>query len=137
MAGEFLFVKAGEMAEIDYDAWDDEYDAIVNGERDNMWGMDGVPDIPVATETVFGDKWHESNGRKYILLGERVRVEIPFSEVAMYMSVAGRHMEIELTDSAYPMAQLWDGDRKFSAPITTGEAGVYQDQYGYYVYEVK
>ena len=32
------------------------------------------------------------------------------------------------------MAQLWKDGRRFSFPVTTGEAGFYQDAHGYYTY---
>jgi|SRR5215218_4631232 len=125
------------MAKIDYDAWDTEYDAIVNGERDNMWGMQGVPDIPVATETVFGDKWHEGNGKKYILPGERVRVEIPHSVVAEHLDIIGQQMEVELRDGVFPFATVYRDGKPYFEALSTAEAGMEQDQYGFYVYEVK
>jgi hypothetical protein len=50
-------------------------------------------------------------------------VELPYSEVCMHMRVAGRLMWVARIGER--MAQLYDdGGRKFSAPITSGEAGL-------------
>jgi len=64
----------------------------------------------------------------YLAPGNRVRMELPFSEVCMHMQVAGKVMTVELLDREYPMAQLFhDNGHEFSAPITCGEAGFYWD----------
>jgi hypothetical protein len=58
--------------------------------------------------------------------GDRVRLELPCSEVCMSMRVAGKVMTVVVTTGRYPMAQLIDGEgHEFSGPITTGEAGIY------------
>jgi hypothetical protein len=68
--------------------------------------------------------------------GDRVRLELPHSEVCMHMRVAGRVMDVELTDGEHTMAQLLNPDGSaFSLPITTGEAGIYgSPRDGYYCY---
>ena len=66
--------------------------------------------------------------------GEFTDMEIGFSEVACHMQVAGKLMTVQLLEDGR-MAQLYDADgRKFSAPITYGEAGIYRDGAGYYHY---
>ena len=66
--------------------------------------------------------------QQYVTPGQRVRMELPFSEVCMHMQVAGKVMVVQLLDREYPMAQLHrDDGTEFSAPITTGEAGFYWD----------
>lgn len=53
---------------------------------------------------------------------DAVRVELPFSEVCMHMRVAGRTMWVAPVGT---MAQIYDDDgRKFSIPVTRGEAGL-------------
>lgn len=66
-------------------------------------------------------------GTKVIVVpGDRVRVRLPYSELCCHMRVAGRVMAVEITDGAYPAAQLiGDDGSPFSAPITLGEAGIY------------
>jgi hypothetical protein len=60
--------------------------------------------------------------------GDHVRIELPFSEVCMHMRVAGRVMDVRMTEGRYPMAQLLNPDgSEFSAPILTTEAGIYGD----------
>ena len=50
------------------------------------------------------------------------RLTLPYSEVCMHMKVAGKEMWGSLCGDW--MVQLWDDDgRKFSFPITRGEAG--------------
>jgi len=68
--------------------------------------------------------------------GDRVRIELPHSEVCMHMRVAGRVMDVRMTEGRYPMAQLLNPDgSEFSAPILTAEAGIYGDvERGFYCY---
>jgi hypothetical protein len=68
--------------------------------------------------------------------GDRVPLELPYSEVCMHMRVAGRVMDVQLTDGEYPMAQLMNEDgSEFSLPVTTGEAGIYGTlRDGFYCY---
>lgn len=73
------------------------------------------------------------NGKRYIGIGERLVVELPFSEVNMYMRVAGERMEVALVN--WLMVQIFKDGRPFSAPITYGEAGIFKDENGYYTYE--
>lgn len=72
---------------------------------------------------------------KRIKPGEFGKAEMPHSEVCMHMRVAGKTMKFQLLDKQYPSVQLYkDDDTFFSGPITTGEAGVFTDDQGYYYY---
>lgn len=67
-----------------------------------------------------------------------VLIELPHSEVNMHMQVAGKGMLVQLQANAdgCHSAQLFTCDgRKFSGPITTGEAGLRWDNINnqYYV----
>lgn len=74
--------------------------------------------------------------KTYVKPGEYFETEMPYSEVCMHMRIAGKVMRGELLDRQYPMVQLYDVDgRKYSSPITTGEAGLYEDSEGYYYYK--
>jgi hypothetical protein len=72
--------------------------------------------------------------------GEVVMVELPHSEVCMYMRIAGAVHEVELireSRSGLAMAQILDRDRRpFGGAVTPGEAGIYSDSRGFYAYEV-
>lgn len=70
----------------------------------------------------------------YVVKGEQVTHHMPFSEVCMHMGIAGKQMHCIMQDNG--MVQLFDleGD-KFSFPITSGEAGFYQDANGFYYNE--
>ena len=66
-----------------------------------------------------------------IHFGEKGKQHMPFSEVCCYMNVAGKEMDFELMDDS--MVQLFDpGGSPYSFPITSGEAGLYRDEEGYY-----
>ncbi|KPM50259.1 hypothetical protein ACG83_41305 [Frankia sp. R43] len=69
----------------------------------------------------------------YVAPGETRSVVLPYSEVCMYLQVAGRRMrcEIQAPDGRSPAVQLLDDDgRPFSFPITLGEAGFHRDGQG-------
>jgi len=75
--------------------------------------------------------------KQYVDIGQRVRMEIGWSECAMSMRVAGRVMDVELLPSPVhgAVAQLFDDSgREYSAPILIGEAGLYRDEVGIYCY---
>jgi hypothetical protein len=60
---------------------------------------------------------------EYIVPENATRVVLPFSEVCMYMRVAGREMWV--APVGLGMAQLYSDDgSRFSMPITRGEAGI-------------
>ena len=75
---------------------------------------------------------------KHVKVGDIVTVELPLSGVCQHMKVAGRQRRVKLVDGGgTPMAQILAGnvgERPFSAPITMGEAGFYQDADGWYCY---
>jgi len=74
-----------------------------------------------------------------VKVGDRFPIEIAFSEVCMHMQVAGQILDVELLPSEGhgAIAQLYKNGQEFSAPILTGEAGVYQDADGYYAYVIE
>lgn len=78
----------------------------------------------------------DHSSRRAARPGDRLRLELPHSEVCMHMRVAGRVMDVRLTEGEHPMAQLLNEDgSEFSFPITTGEAGIYgslRDGFSYY-----
>jgi hypothetical protein len=81
-----------------------------------------------------GPKRKDPQPRKqYIVRGERVPNEMPWSEVCMHMRVAGLVLDVEIIGEQYPMAQLYRDGQPFSAPITLGEAGIHQDIDGFYI----
>jgi len=61
--------------------------------------------------------------------------EMPFSEVCMFMGIAGKIMGCEIVGDR-PVVQLYDIPSKqpFSFPILLGEAGVFEQDGKYYVY---
>lgn len=64
-----------------------------------------------------------------VALGDTIEHELPYSEVCMYMRVAGKRMRVTVLDGG--MAQLWgDFDSPYSFPITWGEAGIFRDHTG-------
>ena len=68
--------------------------------------------------------------------GWQVRLELPYSEVCMHMRVAGKVMDVRMTEGRYPMAQLLKPNGfEFSAPILPCEAGIYGSvDEGFYCY---
>lgn len=67
--------------------------------------------------------------------GEYGRAKMPHSEVCIHMRVAGKEMDFLLIDKEYPSVQLLNPDgSNFSGPITRGEAGIFEDEEGYYYY---
>lgn len=58
----------------------------------------------------------------YAAVGQRVTVELPFSEVCMYMRVAGKRMDV-VVHEGYAQIVREDGS-PWCGPITHGEAGV-------------
>ena len=78
---------------------------------------------------------YDYNKQTRLLPGMRVTLLLPYSEVCMHMRVADHLAEAELTNSEYPGIQLYTKDgHQFSGSITTGEAGVYRDDQGFYFY---
>jgi hypothetical protein len=64
--------------------------------------------------------------RHFVRIGETVRLELPYTEVCMFMRVAGEIFDVQLQGEQYPVAQLYRLDgTPFSFPITPGEAGLF------------
>lgn len=71
--------------------------------------------------------------RKDLRIGDIVELELPFSEVCTHMKVAGQKRKVKIVLAG---AQILEADgSNFSFPVGYGEAGVYQDTDGFYVYE--
>ena len=74
--------------------------------------------------------------------GEVALMELPFSEVNMCMGVAGREMRVRLLVGetrdghlTYAAQLLREDGSNYSAPITIGEAGIFQTgsyEFGYH-----
>jgi hypothetical protein len=63
--------------------------------------------------------------------GQELVLQLPYSEVCMYLRVAGTRMRARLL--ADGMVQLLDPDgHQFSFPITAGEAGLVHDHDGWH-----
>lgn len=76
--------------------------------------------------------------------GQRIAVIGCYSEAMMHLGHAGKPIEISLEPSRYMngeiapggrmMGQVWVDGKPFSFPVTTGEAGFYEDDKGHYTY---
>jgi hypothetical protein len=66
--------------------------------------------------------------------GEFGLKEMPYSEACMHMKIAGEFLQFQITESQYPMVQLFKEGRPFSFPVTLGEAGIYRDGEELYYY---
>jgi len=64
-------------------------------------------------------------------VGEAV---MPYSEVCMHMRVAGKKMGFKVLDNRMVQLMSLPDMKLFSAPITLGEAGIYEDNEGMYYY---
>jgi hypothetical protein len=70
-------------------------------------------------------------GTQPIQPGQEFVLELPYSEVCMYLRVAGTRMRARLLPGG--MVQLLDPDgHQFSFPITAGEAGLHHDHDGWH-----
>lgn len=65
-----------------------------------------------------------ASGRVDLEVGDRVRLEMPWSEACAFLKVAGQILEVEVRENG---AQLHKGGQPFSFPITWGEAELYRD----------
>ena len=71
--------------------------------------------------------------QRYVSVGEKLEMQVGYSEAACYMGVAGHRMLVELLDCR--MVQLYSLDgRVFSSPILSSEAGFYQEGDRFYCY---
>lgn len=78
-----------------------------------------------------------SDVKVYVEPGDTFSVVLPWSEVCLAMRVAETRMTCTLGTGDWPSVQLWKDGRRFSGPITTGEAGLYRDDAGrFYAYGV-
>lgn len=68
--------------------------------------------------------------KHYVEVGRAYMLTLPWSEVCMYMKVAGTAMTAEILPDGVQLVNA-DGSR-FSSPITHGEAGLYRDDKGLY-----
>ena len=60
---------------------------------------------------------------------ESIAIELPYSEVCIYMKVAGEVHQVELfMEGIYPMARIAG-----YPPVLPAEAGILSDAEGYYV----
>lgn len=66
--------------------------------------------------------------------GDIIRVTLPYSEVCMHMKVAGQSRLVELLSDNAAQIYADDGVKTFSFPVLPGEAGLYRDDLGWYVY---
>lgn len=70
--------------------------------------------------------------KTYLSVDQRVRAQLPYSQVAVRLRVADTVMHMALT--AAGMVQLFDAaGRAFSIPITASEAGIMVDDGGHWV----
>jgi hypothetical protein len=73
--------------------------------------------------------------KTYIAPGVRYAAEMPHSEVCVHMRIAGKLFYFEWYGGrAVQLFGAASGDCPFSAPILTGEAGIYEDAGGHYFY---
>ena len=70
---------------------------------------------------------------KRVKSGDVVSVRLPWSEVCMYLKVAGQVRNVHVFSHG---AQILNEDgTRLSFPILLGEAGIYQDANGLYIQE--
>jgi hypothetical protein len=81
--------------------------------------------------------------KTYMKPGQRVRYIGPYSEVMCHMKIAGHPYYVELigvkmlNESIYHSARVYgleQFDPSYGSPVTLGEAGIHQDEGGYYTY---
>ncbi len=65
-------------------------------------------------------------------IGDRVRLEMPWSEVMMHLRLAGSNVVVEVLDDGVQL--LLEDGTKLSFPVTWAEAGIYTDTSGPYAY---
>jgi hypothetical protein len=64
-----------------------------------------------------------ASGLHFAREAERIPVVLPWSEVCLHMGVAEGEAELTL-EAEGRMAQIWLDGRRYSAPVTLGEAGI-------------
>jgi hypothetical protein len=108
----------------------------------NDWKATHIDDRELqALQWELGDEAATALRRRTVTPGQRVRVMAPFSEVCMHMRVAGHEMDAVLLeridgDRRWYSAQLYQpgSATPVSFPITTGEAGIFDGDDGFYTY---
>jgi len=71
-----------------------------------------------------------------LIVVDRVRLTMPWSEVVIHMHLAGQLAEVKVLHGW--MAQVWWNGRKCGLPVTWGEVGIYKDvKSGPYAYDGK
>lgn len=108
----------------------------------NDWKATHIDDQELqALQWELGDEAATALRHRTITPGQRVRIVAPFSEVCMHMRVAGQEMDAVLLeridgDRRWYSAQLYQPGSltPFSFPITTGEAGIFDGDDGFYTY---
>ena len=72
--------------------------------------------------------------KKRVKPGDKVLVQLPWSEACMFLRVADQVRPVEVQPNG---AQIFNHDgTKLSFPVTHGEAGIFQDAEGLYIQEV-
>lgn len=64
--------------------------------------------------------------KTYVAVGDTFNVTLPYSEVCMFMRIAGKRMTVTLVGN-HAVQLLNDNGSDFSFPITSGEAGVFTE----------
>ena len=77
--------------------------------------------------------------KRYMKPGYRVRTIGVYSEVLCHLQLAGRPIEVELRENLYRggrthSAQCYMEGRPVSFPVLVGEAGIMEDEGGFYCY---
>jgi len=72
--------------------------------------------------------------KKYVKAGDIVEIVLPYSEVCMHLGLAGLGQKVQILSDGVQILTV-DGNN-FSFPITYGEAGIYSDSEGHYVFTV-
>lgn len=70
--------------------------------------------------------WPSGQKQREYKPGEIHRINVPYSEAAMHLGVAGKTLPVKLTKSGRG-AQIYVKGREHSFPVTTGEAGIHTD----------
>lgn len=70
--------------------------------------------------------------RVNVEIGKRYRVCMPASEVMMHMKLVDEFLFVEIRGDA---AYLFNEDGPVTFPVLPSEAGILQDDLGYYFYE--
>lgn len=72
--------------------------------------------------------------RFYIRPGDFVEKIMPYSEVCMHMKIAGKRMRVQLLPNGRSVQLYSSNGKPSSFPITTGEAGIFEENGNFYCY---